>query len=454
MAGSASNKGAGSANDKRRREAKEKSRIAAAKLEETKKQNDELKRQLEEVAKSHRDGENSENKEQYEQLKAKVDSSGRTLQQVEEEAQQAQKAEDEEMKDVDGEESPDTELFVDSGGPISGLTSHGSPVTFTTESNVPGFKMGFIPAASQAGSGPPGHSFGSSSSGSTDAPVIDLTDTSGNRQQLPINEDLEDAGLFTPAQAREATGRTDGGEVRAWREQGNSTPVILSFGPPNARKYERSTAYRAGIPFDKKNTPNFGPDHRYGDEKQGRKFVRKWDEFKGIQGEAYNCSVSLLRPKEKGEERTYPTTELLVKWEINGKILRTWETRSSIKHLWPNPALCDEYIYVSAKHHAKQHDDWLTGQRKATSKSPSPGPDMQYLRPQGTPTPEIKIKTEDEIVNGASNPSTPSGNKSSMAAMLEYREEWCALEGIDPTKMTPEDKANFLLTWNLMKLKL
>ena len=170
--------------------------------------------------------------------------------------------------------------------------------------------------------------------------------------------------------------------------------------------------------------------------------MRKWDEFKGIQGEAYNCPVDLLKPKEKGEKRVYPTLDLLVKWQINSVVSRTWETRSLIKHLWPNPSQCNEYIHKAAKHHAKQHADWLSGQLTATSKSPSPGPGVEGLKPQGTPPPPgPEVKTEPK-------------EKPSMSAMLDYREEWCALEGLDPAKMTPEDKANFLLTWNLMKLKL
>ena len=433
-ADSSPSKGAASAKDKRRREAKEKSRIAANKFEETKKENDALKHKLEQLAKSHKDGKASENTEEYDQLKTKADSLVQTLRQVEEEAQLAKKAEDQEMKDADSNEE---ELFVDPGNPIT-------DISLKSESSFDGVNIESIPAAPQTGSGLPAHSFG-------EPPVVDLTDTSGNPQPLAIDEDPEDAGLFTPANAREATGRTDDGDIVAWTERGYSTPVIISFGPPNARKYERSTAYRSGIPFDKGKTDQFGPDHRHGDEKQGRKFVRRWDDFKGIQGEAYNCKLAELKPKEKGEKRAYPLTELLVKWEIDGKVKRTWETRSSIKHLWPNPTLCDEYIYVSAEHHHKQHQDWLNGERKATSKSPSPGPDMQRLRPHGTPPPEPEIKNEHENANGG---SPPKGNKSPMAAMREYREEWCALEDIDPTEMSPEDKANFLLTWNMMKVRL
>ena len=403
MADSSSTNGPAPPKVNRRRAAKEKTRLANSQLEATKKENAKLKDELSAFA----DGDDPKKKEEYERMKSVFEASGRTLAQVEEELQRVKK--EEEDVDMEG-----TELEGDD-----------DPL--------------FVP------SGPPGQSFGSPSN----QPDVDLTDANGHTSQATVDDDPEDAGLlFTPAQAREASGQTDEGEVKAWKEQGYSTPVIIVFGPPNAPKYERSTAYRAGITFDKEKIPKFGPDHRYGDELQGRKFVRKWAEFKGILGEAYEGSVENLKPKQKGEKRHYPLTELLVKWEINGEVFRAWETRSSIKHLWPNPSICDNYIYLTAKHHAQIHQDWLDGNRKATSKSPSPGPDAERLMPLGTPARTIKRE------NGSSNSAALNKDQSPMTAMLEYREQWCALEDINPAKMTPEDKANFLLTWNMMKLKL
>ena len=402
MADSSSTNGAAPSKVNRRRAAKDKTRLANSQLEATKKENAKLKDELSAFA----DGDDPKKKEEYERMKSVFEASGRTLAQVEEELQQAKKEEEDVLMEGLEMEGDDDSLFV-----------------------PPGL---------------PGQSFGSQSN----QPVVDLTDANGHTSQEAIVDDPEDATLFTPAQAREASGETDDGEVKAWKEQGYSTPVIIASGPPNAPKYLRSTAYRAGITFDKEKTPKFGPDHRYGDELQGRKFVRKWAEFQGILGEAYEGSVENLKPRQKGEKRHYPLTELLVKWEINGEVFRVWETRSSIKHLWPNPVQCDNYIYLTAKHHAKIHQDWLDGNRKATSKSPSPGPDTEGLMPRGTPA--VTIKKE----NGSSDPATFNKDQPPMTAMLEYREQWCALEDINPAKMTPEDKANFLLTWNMMKLKL
>lgn len=395
------------AKDKRRREAKEKTRLANAKVEEYRKAAEESKRKLEEISKN---GETPELKDEYERLKSEVDGSGDTLMEYEAEANRLIKEEKQiEEMDVDPEKD-DGSLFV------------------------PG-----NPDGSKSGSGQPGGFFGSK-----DPPLVDLTDEKGSKGKPAVDGDPDDAGLFTPDQAREAMGIDADGKVVVWRQQGYSKPVIVAYGPPNARKYERSTAYQSGIEFDGDETPQFGPDHRVGDEKNGKKFVRRWNEFKGIQGEAYEGDVDELRPKEKGEKRPFPKTELLVKWEIGGQIKRTWEVRSSIKHLWANPSKCDEYIYHAALHHAKQYQDWLSGQRAATSKSPSPGPSAN-LMPKGSQDKGKGIKKEGDDGNSGTASKSP---------MIQYREEWCELEEIDPATMTPEDKANFLLSWNMIKLKI
>lgn len=133
-------------------------------------------------------------------------------------------------------------------------------------------------------------------SNNEDIPRIDLIGPDGN-------EEPEDAGLFTPAQGREAAGLSDDGEIVAWRTQGFSKPVIIAYGPPNSRRYENSTAYKSGINFDERSTPKYGPDFRKGDEKRDKRYVRSYSEFKGILGEAYKGDVELLKPKGNDEIR-------------------------------------------------------------------------------------------------------------------------------------------------------
>jgi hypothetical protein len=127
------------------------------------------------------------------------------------------------------------------------------------------------------------------------------------------------------------------------------------YSPQNAAKYERSTAAREDNDFDKDKTPQFGPDHRLRDEKVNKKFVHKRRELLGIMNLAYNCDLTDLRPREKGEQRKVAPLKILVKWEIAGEVKKVWEIRSLIRHLFSNAKKCDTYIYEAAKWHATRH---------------------------------------------------------------------------------------------------
>ncbi|KAH6675987.1 hypothetical protein B0J14DRAFT_561677 [Halenospora varia] len=126
-----------------------------------------------------------------------------------------------------------------------------------------------------------------------------------------------------------------GGEI-SLTASGHSATSATSNDKPEAPTtsslYERSTKAKAGIPFDEKTTPQTGPDHRFGDEKIGRKFVRQWNDFKGVLGVAYNCPLKDLMPRKVSGKKTYPRLEIWVKWTIDGKIHRVWRSprRSSI----------------------------------------------------------------------------------------------------------------------------
>jgi hypothetical protein len=70
---------------------------------------------------------------------------------------------------------------------------------------------------------------------------------------------------------------------------------------------------------------------------------------------------------------------------------------------------------------------------------------MNRLIPQNSQGEKV-IKKEGDGGSGSSS--------SSKSPMIQYREQWCELEEIDPQNMTSEDKANFLLSWNMIKLKI
>ncbi|KAH6664014.1 hypothetical protein B0J14DRAFT_569966 [Halenospora varia] len=268
-------------------------------------------------------------------------------------------------------------------------------------------------------------------------PVINLVDEEGAPQAPATDEDPDDddAGLFTPEQNKVVTGRSDDGAVVAWRQQGYSKQVVVRYGPKNSPRYERSTKAKAGIPFDEKTTPQTGPDHRFGDEKIGRKFVRQWNDFKGVLGVAYNCPLKDLMPRKVSGKKTYPRLEIWVKWTIDGKIHRVWEVPSSIKHIWPNPTQCEEYLYNVACDHDKKHRAWQSGQREGREASPSPGPEMDRLMPTG---PQVTIKPEVHESSGI--PPT----KTERERMFEYKNMWCELKAIDSENLTTQQEFMFL----------
>ncbi|KAH6699891.1 hypothetical protein BKA61DRAFT_582741 [Leptodontidium sp. MPI-SDFR-AT-0119] len=199
---------------------------------------------------------------------------------------------------------------------------------------------------------------GASSNKPNGTPLVDLTEPDSKSTPLISVEPSEDEeAVFTPAQAREATGQSYGGKIVAWRQQDRLKPVIVRYGPQNAAKYERSTAAKEDNDFDEEETEQFGPDYRLRDLKVAKKFVRKRRELLGIAGLAYNCDLKDLEPREKGETRRVAPLEIWVKWEISGVIQKKWEVRSSIRHLFSNAKKCDVYIYEAAKWHAARHEE-------------------------------------------------------------------------------------------------
>lgn len=297
---------------------------------------------------------------------------------------------------------------------------------------------------------PPGEP-GASSNKPNGKPLVDLTEPDGKSKPLIIGDSDDEEALFTPAQAREATGQSHDGKIVAWRQQDRSKPVIVRYGPQNAAKYERSTAAKEGNDFDEEETEEFGPDHRIGDQKVAKKFVRKRREFLGIKGLAYNCDLKDLLPREKGETRRVAPLEIWVKWEIDGAIHKTWEIRSSIRHLFTSPKNADAYIYEAAKYYAARHQEWQNGQREAKDRSPTPVPNSRLSPTPEPKQPEVKVEGESNGNPLAATNSSAETKSAKRAAMLQYREQWCDLKGIDPENMDPAAEGRFLKAWNEIK---
>jgi hypothetical protein len=363
---------------------------------------------LEQLSLSYDNGKHPEHKDEYEKLKKQVEDSIVTLRSNE----AAVNALEEKERELQGISEP-TQPNAPSGQPSQ--SSSNTPIDLT-----------------QAG-------------GTQTSPGITVTKPGGT-QESGSNEDPEDAGLITPEQYKIATGRTDDGEIVAWKKQGYSKQVIILNGPRNSPRYTLSTARLAGIGFDEDQTPQFGPDHRFGDQKSGRNYVRRYAEFKGVIGVAYSCSLEKLMPRKDGDKRKYPRVEVRVKWNINGAIHRVWEVPSSFKHIFPSPSQCEEWIYITAVDHDTKYQLWLKGQREGRDASPTPAPGIGRLMPKAPQVTGKGIKTENDESSGITSPKVDTEEE----RMLQFRRQWAGMQKpkLDPENLSMRQQLTFLTAWN------
>ncbi|CZT53519.1 uncharacterized protein RSE6_15139 [Rhynchosporium secalis] len=308
------------ARDTRKREVSEKVGKATAEVKKRRSEVAARKRKLDDLHESYSDSSKPEEKAEYENLEAEVTKQDAELMEWEAELGKLEK----EQKDLEGDTIMD---------PNETKEDDGVDELFVA----------------------------SSSNDTTQPPQFDLTGPNGKSNPLIVGDSDDEEAVFTPAQAREATGQSHDGQIVAWRQQDRSKPVIVRYGPQNAAKYERSTAAKEGNDFDEEETEEF------------------------------------------------------------------------------------------AKWHAARHQEWQNGQREAKDRSPTPDPNSRL-----SPTPESK-QPEVKIEGGSNGSSLTATNRSAesksakRAAMLQYREQWCDLKGIDPENMDPTAEGRFLKAWNEIK---
>ncbi|KAL5345184.1 hypothetical protein ACLOAV_009553 [Pseudogymnoascus australis] len=420
---------------------------ASDKLEELTKHDEVIKNKLKELRKKYNDGANPQFKEELDAVKIEVDESNDKLMSCQTELNVAKQ----EKEVIDTMDVDTASLFLeedddDSDGP----------------SSTPHPAEGEQQAPAENSNTHLGVDVDSPPTPVKQEPADEVGTTDFGRW-TPEEEDQ----IMTPEQARKAAGLDTDGTIVAWAETRFSKPVIVRYGPRNARMYRRSTAFRESDFLDESKTPKFGKDDREGDKPGADgKLIRKIHEFKGIIGVAFNCPVEDLAPKvkikkEKGDPPSppaprYPRTEVLCRWEIAGKVIECWEVRSSIKHLFSS--FCDQYIYRAALLAEKQYKEWKDGERKSEDRSPTPAP-----RPWGSVPPPTEKQTVDltsvaepaqkvqvKFEEGADNPPTAT----TLSPMKRYQASWCELNDVDPQNMDEETKAKFLVTWDHIKLKI
>ncbi|KAM3064708.1 hypothetical protein ACMFMF_011800 [Clarireedia jacksonii] len=243
----------------------------------------------------------------------------------------------------------------------------------------------------------------------------------------------------------------------------NSFRLLTQRGPPNASSYRMERERDADC--------SFSPEHctdlvqaRNGDH---RTWVFEKKHARAIQGVAPfldGASIPLdadwdmihdwLKPLPKKSGSRAIDVQVLVKWEIKGKLIKSWETRTTIRRLWGHDR-ADKAIYDAFEYQETRYEEYLSGARKATEKSPTPGP--KGFIPSPTPEPEAKKdrKSRQVSFNGEkTSVSTKVPRKKSMKEsedidsdpdLNEIKMLYCQekLEGKDVSKMTPMEEMMF-----------
>lgn len=224
---------------------------------------------------------------------------------------------------------------------------------------------------------------------------IEIKGEKPDGQPLHEIQELEDddpEALFVPQKAARRTGGAPGVN-EGWKGSGASEQVIVKYGPLNSAMYRLEKSEDLAETLDKTKTPEF-TEHRLGDKKNGRRWRYTRRHFVMIVGVAFEDNgfddpMEELKPKEPGETRRYRPIQIKVKWLINGKYLKTWELRGTVRRLMGSkPELGDRAIYIAAVNQAARYNAFLGGDRIGADRSPSVSPELARLVAGRSPTPD------------------------------------------------------------------
>ncbi|OBT82517.1 hypothetical protein VE02_09595 [Pseudogymnoascus sp. 03VT05] len=280
--------------------------------------------------------------------------------------------------------------------------------------------------------------------------VNDLSDEgfesdNGNKSNKD-DEDIDPEDIWSPALARKRAGLgKDVFRIEGFRD-GRPAKVITGRGPLNALSFrlENESDYAVDRKTDIDITKN-----RIGDEKIGGKFQYGKQNLPVIQGVALppggSESVKPIPKVPYGtfQQRAVPTA-IKVKWWLgNNQYKKCWETRSTIRRVFGR-AQGDIAIYEAAIFQEKRYEEWLTGHRGDTDRSPSAQPSSSQnvgktKKKQGGP----KIKKEP----AEKEPAEKEPAEMAPSAMEIFEARWCKRRNITPAKMTMADDFEFTNDW-------
>lgn len=233
----------------------------------------------------------------------------------------------------------------------------------------------------------------------SELPGIKLENSDGSLGEIPKfdeppkSEELDPEDLFVPQEIKRKPGQA-AGVHEGWKASGASEEVIVKYGPLNSATYRLEKSGDLEQILDKTKTPEF-TDHRLGDKKFGRRWLYTRRHFVSIQGVAFQDNgfddpMEELKPKEEGEVRRYRPIQIKVKWRINDKYAKSWETRTTVQRLMGSkPAIGDKAIYIAVLHQEGRYKAFLGGDRKGADRSPSVSPELARMIANRSPTPEV-----------------------------------------------------------------
>ena len=160
--------------------------------------------------------------------------------------------------------------------------------------------------------------------------------------------------------------------------------AIVQYGPPYAATYRREDVTEEDV----EGVPDISdPGERPGQKGKyigGKfKFDRTKKDVMAVQGVAfkdtgYSEPIEELNPDTKGDGTRFPPTDVLIKWNVNGEISTSWETRTVFRRLWWNnkKGAADKDLYLAAQVSQERFKEWEEGKRMGSDRSPTPIPEI------------------------------------------------------------------------------
>lgn len=291
------------------------------------------------------------------------------------------------------------------------------------------------------------------------------------------DKDMDPEDIWSPALARKRAGLgKDVFRLEGFRE-GRPAKVITGRGPPNASSFRLEN--ESDYAVDRKRDINI-TKNRLGDKNIDGKWQYGKQNLPVIQGVALppDKSVESVKPIPKvpygNFQRRATPTAIKIKWWVgNSNYVKCWETRSTVRRIFGR-IQGDIAIYEAAIFQEKRYEEWLSGHRGDTGRSPSAQPSSSQVhfdlsdddtdgenddKPQKVDKTkkkqrEPKIKTEPgEEEPGEEEPADMTRKPSKKAQkptemdMDIFEARWCRRNNIDPEKMTMADDYQFLTAW-------